>query len=106
MKYWDQMCRCAFQPIVRLKKFPDSLYNETILENPYVIDYVLNTYYTPFGQTQENNFQSLSVVMERMTCFSDESYTVIGKEILYKLLKVLLLKQRIYLTWVEGGIIN
>ena len=101
-KYWDAMANNSFLPPYRLLKSPGSLYNDALLENPYLIDAILSLHYVPFDQTEEGNFKSLGVVLEPQTFFTDESYKFKALDLLLKSTRMLLLKNRLHLTWIEG----
>jgi hypothetical protein len=95
---------CAFATSVRQRKNQDlvQLHNDENLENPYILDYLLNTYYNPFENAQEKK-QFSGVAKEKLNCYTDESYIVQGRDILYRFFKALLLKQRIFFNWINGG---
>jgi hypothetical protein len=80
----------------------------TILEsdihfgNPYLPDAILKELYVPFDQTADGNFKSLEISLDSRNYFNDPSFKDDGLEILYRLLKVLILDFRLTNSWIEG----
>ena len=102
-KTWDAMSDYSFIPPMKSQKRGSSLFNDQLLENPYVPDDLLNSYYFPYDQTQEGNFKSLGVVLEPENCFTDASFQRSGVDLLLKFLKLMILKNRLHFTWIDGG---
>lgn len=98
------MASTAFLPPVRQTKMIGSLHNDSLLSNPYIVDALLNMYYVPYDQTNEGTFKSLGVAIDAMNCFTDPGNKAKGRDVLLKLLKLLLMKERLYFTWAEGGL--
>jgi hypothetical protein len=71
--------------------------------NPYLPDTVLKELYIPFDQTNEGNYKSLGVNLEMSHYFNDPSFSNDGMEILYRLLRVILLDSRISKAWWQSG---
>jgi hypothetical protein len=72
------------------------------LFNPYTPDAILKEVYVPFDQASDGNFKSLEVNLELRHVYNDPSFNSDGIEILYRLLKVLVLDFRINNSWLEG----
>ncbi|KAJ3307179.1 hypothetical protein HDV03_002690 [Kappamyces sp. JEL0829] len=100
-RYWDALADTQFRP--PLNKRGTILESDVYLtQNPYVPDSVLKEVYVPFDQTAEGNFKSLEINLEPRNVFNDPSFTVEGNEILYRLLKAIVLDYRINNSWHDG----
>lgn len=98
------MRETGFNVTVRQRKNHEiiQLHNDQNMENPYIIDYILNCKYSPFEKLEEKNFQSLGIVQETLNIFTDETYKESGRSILFNLFKVLILKNRLHFSWIDS----
>jgi hypothetical protein len=60
--------------------------------------------YIPFDQNDEGNHKSLEILLEHPNFYNDPSFQEDGIELLYKMLKSMLLCHRITKEWLETGI--
>ena len=95
--YFEKMMDTKFTSI--LPKNTTFLQPDVHFLNPYLPDAILKNVYIPFDQTDDNNYKSLGVKLEPMHYFNDPSFENDGIESLYRLLKVLILDQKITKTW-------
>lgn len=73
-----------------------------LLCNPYLPDAVLKHLYIPMDQSDVGNHRSLKVQLQALTPFNDPAFQTDGIEIIYRLLKVFTLCNRITFNWVTG----
>ena len=92
-----------FQTYHRGRKNTNRLDNDIWFHNPYLPDVLLNEYYIPFDQTSEGTFKTLGVTLSALNHYNDASYQMKGREILYRAIKVLILRKRLLASWIEGG---
>jgi hypothetical protein len=93
-----------FAPLVQKKG--TILEPSSNFESPYLPDLILNAVYDPFTQKADDTFRSLEVNLEQYHFFNDPAFEKLGKELLLRLLKVLILDSRITENWLITGATN
>eukprot|EP00842_Homolaphlyctis_polyrhiza_P006956 jgi/Hompol1/84/HPOL_002445-RA len=99
---WESMLDSSFQLPARVRRLIGGLDSNVWLHNPYMPDALLNEYYVPYDQTSEGTYKSLGITLTAPTCFNDASFQKNGREILYRAIKVLVLRSRLLRVWIES----
>jgi hypothetical protein len=102
IKNWEALADTQFK--LPLNKRGTILEPDIYFQNPYIPDALLKELYVPFDQTDDGNHKSLEVLFEPINFYNDPSFQVDGIEILYRLLRVIMLSQRITVDWLDTEI--
>ncbi|XJO74599.1 hypothetical protein BDV3_005400 [Batrachochytrium dendrobatidis] len=100
--YWEAMSSLKFQPPSRNSRVTSGLDSNGLIYNPYLPDMLLSEHYVPYDQSNEGTYKSLGVQLSASTCFTDASFQSNGREIMYRLYKVLILRSRLWKVWIES----
>ncbi|KAJ3269943.1 hypothetical protein HDV01_000789 [Terramyces sp. JEL0728] len=98
--YWAMMQDNQFKS--PLMKRGTVLEPEDLFSNPYLPDAILKELYVPFDQSDEGNYKSLEIHLEPNSFYNDPSFQTDGLEILYRLLKVITLGNKINSAWIDS----
>nr|KAJ3423215.1 Aminoacyl tRNA synthase complex-interacting multifunctional protein 1 [Polyrhizophydium stewartii] len=101
-EFWDMMADNKFQLSQRTRRQIGGLDSNLWLQNPYLPDALLSEYYVPYDQTDEGTYKSLGVQLSAQSFFNDASFQANGREILFRGLKVVVLRSRLLRTWIES----
>ncbi|KAH6596262.1 hypothetical protein BASA50_005306 [Batrachochytrium salamandrivorans] len=100
--YWDTMADMRFQLPARIRRMIGGFDSNVWLQNPYLPDALLNEFYVPYDQTDEGTYKSLGIQLCALSFYTDASFQPDGREILYRMYKVLILRSRLWRVWIES----
>ncbi|KAJ3088326.1 hypothetical protein HK102_009028 [Quaeritorhiza haematococci] len=100
-RVWEGMYNRGFS-FLKPRHTSTTLDSEFWFENPLITDIILDEYYIPYDQSDRGNARALNVQVAPYTMFSDPSFQPKGRDIMVQLLKAILLRNRLLLTWVES----
>ena len=101
---WKNLSEHNFSPQGRGRRLVGGLDSDTWLENPLLPDLILSEKYVPYEQPTEGNSRSLGNNIAPFTMYTDPPFKPKARDILSKLLKMIILRNRLYFSWIETGI--
>ncbi|KAJ3056732.1 hypothetical protein HK097_004593 [Rhizophlyctis rosea] len=98
---WTNLAQQNFRPPVKSRRVVGRLDCDVWIENPLLPDIVLAEQYVPLGQRDAGTAKSLNVPIAMWTPLTDPTYATKGKEVIQRILKTVVLKDRLMFSWVE-----
>ncbi|KAJ3033499.1 hypothetical protein HDV00_006315 [Rhizophlyctis rosea] len=100
---WTTLDQHAFRPPTRARRVVGQLDSDVWLENPLLPDIVLAEQYVPLGQKNAGAAKMLNVPITMWSWLTDPAYANKGKDVIQKVMKMLLFRDRLMFSWVETG---
>ncbi|ORY43775.1 hypothetical protein BCR33DRAFT_247997 [Rhizoclosmatium globosum] len=101
-KLWREFCDQDFILPLKGRRLVGGLDNDDWLENPLLPDLILNEKYSPFDlQHASASSAYIPNMLSPYNMFTHPHFQPIGRDILVRSLKVLILRNRLYFSWIE-----
>ncbi|KAJ3415446.1 hypothetical protein HDV05_004888 [Chytridiales sp. JEL 0842] len=101
MSCWRELEDYDFKPPLKGRRMVGGLDSDLWLENPLLPDLVLSEKYVPYELSDDGNSRSLGNSVAQHNMFTDPPFKPKGRDVLCRLLKTLLLRNRLLYSWFE-----
>ncbi|KAJ3107131.1 hypothetical protein HDU97_004824 [Phlyctochytrium planicorne] len=98
---WRGFSEFSFNPPLRGRRLIGGLDSDVWVENPLLPDLLLSEKYVPYELPTEGNSKALGNSVAPFTMFTDPAFKPRARHFLARLAKLLLLRNRLFFTWIE-----
>jgi hypothetical protein len=98
---WRELDEHDFKPPLRGRRLVGGLDSDVWVENPLMPDLMLSEKYVPYELATEGNSRSLGNTVAPFTMFTDPPFKPKARDVLCRLLKAFVLRDRLYYGWLE-----
>ncbi|KAI8608274.1 hypothetical protein BC830DRAFT_19898 [Chytriomyces sp. MP71] len=102
-RVWKDLANHDFMLPLKGRRLIGGLENDNWLENPLLPEMILAEKYNPFDLQAEGGEKYIPNMIAPYTIFTDPHFQPHARDILCRVLKVIVMRNRLYFAWIETG---